>query len=615
MAVSRPPKEIVKAIQYFKGLKISITNTQIDDENSPDMLNLIPSDRGALDGRRGKINLFTSLGAGITKMLGVYRKSTGDIYVFSYGTKFYKITDLDAGTYSEVFTGMSGTRVRWFNYNDLFYFQDGTTYYQFDGTNVTTVSGKIPTIAISTPPAGGGTLFEPLNYISAGFKQQFSADGVATAYQLALSGLDATLLTATVDGVAKVETTDFTVNRTTGVVTFTVAPPETTPDNVIITAYKTFTGNQSEIFNCTINYIWGGSDGSRIWLTGNSNFPNRDYVSAVKDPTYFPVTGFDDIGNKDSPIKGYSQLYNTLIILTKREIFLRRAVEFDGETAYITERLNGGVGCIATDSIQILDNYPTFISKKGVYQVISTDAQNERNIRHISDDIDTNVNVLSVEGLLDMGNLENYVSIDFNNKYFLFNPSNGIVWLYDYRYIIDDGLLGQWFKLDNLYAECVLEIDSSLYFGDSRKGMVNRLMNKEDSNSYSDVEDGELTAIYKYWTSKIFNHDSLINLKLVAKIFYTMKPGSKSSGDLYTRNDLRSVWKYVKTLTVSLFQYSLLEYSTFTYGGSEFPKETRAKVKAKKINYHQIKIENNKTSEAFGLLNVAIKYQTQREVK
>jgi hypothetical protein len=611
LGISAPQKEIIKAISYFKGLKMSVNNTQVDDESSPDMLNLLSTDRGALSKRPGRKNLFTSIDPGAT-YIATYRKSTGDIYVFAHGTKFYKITNLSTGTYSLAYTGLSGNKIRGFNYNDKFYFLDGTNYYVYDGTSVSIVTGKIPTVAISTPPTGGGTPFESLNYIQPGFKQQFSGNGSAVAYQLALSGLDGLTVVITVNGVTKVENTDFTVNRTTGVITF-VSAPASGVDNVIITAYKTFASNKAEIFNCTIPYVWGGTDGSRIWFAGNSNYRNRDYVSGVQDPTYWPVTGFDNIGGTDSSIKGYSELYGALLIIKQRGIFLRKAEIEDNETIFRTERLNGDIGTEATDSIQILDSFPTFVNKKGVYQVTSIDTTNERNVRHISDDIDKNANVSSIKGILEIGNLESYVSADFDNKYWLFNPVNGVAWVYDYRYLIND--IGQWFKLDNLYASSLQEIDSVLYMGDSQKGTIHKFMVNSGDVQHSDVEGSTRTPINAYWTSKIFDYDTSTNLKLVSKIFFTIKPSSRTSADLYVRSNLRSLWNLVKSVRMDLFGYSLVRYSAWTYSGNDFPQQSRAKVKTKKVGYYQMKLQNNYVDESLGILNVTNKILYQREVK
>jgi hypothetical protein len=66
----------------------------------------------------------------------------------------------------------------------------------------------------------------------------FSGNGTTTTFNLSAPNLDATAVTAKVDGVDKVETTDFTVNRTTGSITFITAPATGT-QNIVVTFYKT----------------------------------------------------------------------------------------------------------------------------------------------------------------------------------------------------------------------------------------------------------------------------------------------------------------------------------------------------------------------------------------
>lgn len=613
MRISSPPTELVKAIKYFKGLNIAQNETQIQDNQSPDLQNVVPDDRGALDKRYPVVNLFTAIGLGVTKALTEYKKSTGTINLFAHSDKLYKVDSLTLGTYTLLYTGLStNSRIRGFTFNDKFYFLDGTTYRVYDGSTVATVTGYIPTVTIGTPATGGGTLFEQLNLISPGFKQQFSAPGGVTTFQLVYTTLDATTITILVNNVAKVEGVDFTVNRTTGVVTFTVAPTAGT-NNVEITAYKTFSGNQDEIFKCTICHIGDIANGINIYLTGNPSFIGRDYRSGLKDPTYFPANGFDDVGSNDNPIKGYSRLYGKMIILKKDTIHTRTYLENNGDPEYPTETLTGDIGCESTDSICIIDNFPTFLTKKGVYQVVSIDSQNENSTRHISDNIDRNANLNGITGLLEMGTLSDYVAVDYKEKYWLMNPTTGIVWLYDYRYIDDKSPIGQWFRLKNIYANCVLNIDDVLYYGDSRKGMINKY---DTSNlDYSDTEDSTKTAIDAYWTSKVFDYDTSTNLKLVAKVFFTIKPNNRTSASLYVRSNLRSVFELVKTIGQSLFVYTLIRYSTFTYAGNTFPQETRVKVKSKKTGYYQIKIQNNILSESLGLLNVAFKFLINREVK
>jgi hypothetical protein len=612
--VTKPEEERTLEIVQFFGLNISVNNTQIEVNESPDMLNMLPDDRGALDKIPGVEAQNDSLGDSMITGLLEYKKTTGSIFLFGHDTDLYKITDFGTFTYSKIYESMSGDIIRGFTYNNTFYMLDGTTYLQYDGTTVKATEGYVPTVLIGTDPTGSGTAFEAKNYIQPGFKVLFSADGTDTDYYLPYESLDATEVTITVDGAAKVEDTDFTVNRTTGVVSFTYGtPPATAPNNVEITAYKTVSGDADKINGCTIFTIWSGSDGARVWISGNSTNQNRDYRSGVKDPTYFPNDGYDDIGSDDSAIIGYSKLYDRLIIYKESQQYTRTYIDNNGEAVFVTQLLNSAIGSNAKDSFQILDNFPAFLTKKGAYLTVSIDPQNEQNVVHISNKVDRNADPTALQGILDMGNIEDYVSIDFKNSWWLFNPNNGYVWVYDYRYIIDG--VGQWFRLDNMYASCALEVDGELWYGDSRTGQIYKLKTIEDTSSYCDDDGTDETAKNAYWTSLVFDFNTISRAKLVSKVFFSIKPSSQTSATLYTRSNLRAGWKEIKTISQNLFSYSNLVYETFVYATNTFPQPTKAKTKDKKVTYYQLKIGNNVSCESLGLLNVLLKYRIQREIK
>lgn len=631
MARSAPPKEYQLPIKFFLGMMISINNTQIGDNRTPEVLNVLPDDRGAIDKRHGQTNLFVSLGSLGIKSLMEYKKDSGTIYLFNNDDKVYKIDDLDLGTYSLVFTGTANTQFSWFTFNDIFYVLDGTTYYQYDGTTWVAVTGYIPIVTTGTPPAGGGTTLEPFNLISAGFRQLFSGDAASTIYQLIETLLDATLLIIIVDGVTLTETVNFTVDRTLGQVNFAGgsaphgAPSGANPNNVDITAYKTEVGASDKIFKSTISYLWGGSaDGTRVWFSGNPDVIGTDYRSGLLDPTYFPADGDDEVGQNDNPITGYSALYDVMIVFKQNSIYKRSYFENSGDPEFPTAKINDDVGCIAPRSISVLENFPTFVTRKGVYMLVGIDTRNERTVVPISDAIDQNINILSQEGFLELGNLENYVGIDYNNNYWLFNPESGLVWVYDYRYLFQEETIysdvtGQWFLLDNMYADALLDINDNLYWGDSRKGNINRFFEEAEQFDYSDSEitagDPIREPILASWVSKIFNFGSSTNTKLLNKIFFSLKPAARTSASLYVRSSLNSPWKFVKTKRKSLFVYSLIKYSIWTYGGSIFPQMVRQKIKAKKVQYFQMKLENNELFESMGILDTTLTYQYQREVK
>ncbi|RFU70337.1 hypothetical protein D0469_06980 [Peribacillus saganii] len=79
-------------IEPFKGMNLSVTPTQIDHSQSPDMLNMNIDERGALNKRTGYERIIPhSLGDGNINGMFLYRKKDGtEIFLFAHGNKLYK---------------------------------------------------------------------------------------------------------------------------------------------------------------------------------------------------------------------------------------------------------------------------------------------------------------------------------------------------------------------------------------------------------------------------------------------------------------------------------------------------------------------------------------------
>ena len=226
----------IRLPQIFGGICLEDLPYKIKDNQAEEMLNLWANDR-ILTKRWGQEWLNASLGAGA--VLGRYDKLYKGFIIWTWTTKMYK-TDPATGTTTEIGTGLTANRGDFIQMNEILYYRNGAQYAQWDGTTfVASVVPTIPVIITGRAPTGGGTLLNGLNRLGAGWTVKFNgnAAAAAVAYTLPYTGLDATLVTCTVGGVVKTETTDFTVNRTTGVVTFSVAPATGT-DNVVLTATK-----------------------------------------------------------------------------------------------------------------------------------------------------------------------------------------------------------------------------------------------------------------------------------------------------------------------------------------------------------------------------------------
>lgn len=591
--VPRQPENNMERIVRFKGINTSTTATQLEYNETPDMLNMVLDSEGRPDKRFGYERIFsTSLGVGKINGLFQYRKADGTNELLKHhGTKFYRHVPGIQPTV--IFTGLANNKSKGFSFGSLFYLLDGTNYLQYDGTTMQTVIPYVPTLVISTPPAGGGTAFEDFNLIGVAFKQNFSGNGTATVYQLSLDGLDAALLIITVDGVTLAETTDFTVNRTTGVVTFVAAPASGT-NNVIIQAEKTVAGMADKIRKAVGFKIFGGTNDTRVFVWKDDNILYRTDVNRAN---FFPENTFQRVGNDATKITAISTQYDTAVIEKEGSKWGMNYDNSSGTPLFPVRPINDAIGCIAPDSLQLIDNSPVSLSKKGVYGLTGGVVRDERNVNHLSFNIDKNNEF--VTGLLSESNLKDAISIDFDKKYFL--AINGRAFIMDYDKKSPENPVGEWLIWDNIPASCFLEYEGRLYFGDSVNGLVYEFKQSGDTNAHND----EGVAIDAYWKSRVTNFGMDERLKTVPRVFFSIKPDTITSADLYYINEDGGS-SLVNAVNMTLFSFLYFDFSKFTFITSNLPQVMRTKVKAKKIIYFQLMIKNDKLNESLGILSVNI---------
>jgi hypothetical protein len=273
------------------------------------------------------------------------------------------------------------------------------------------------------------------------------------------------------------------------------------------------------------------------------------------------------------------------------------AMDSNGVVTFPIVPLNSVVGCNASDSVQLIENVPTFLSPAGVFEITGTNVSDERNVVRISDNVHPS--------LLSEANLQGAVSADFDKKYIL--ALNTRCYVYDYRQQV-------WYLWNNIPASCFLEIAGRLYFGSATDGIVYMMAKSTDATPYND--DGQ--AIVAYWRSKVFSFEDDEHLKLVEKVFFSLRPGAKASADLYYATDKTESGVPQGTgvtARVDLLDFGDLEFDHFTFLTSAMPQEVAAKIKAKKIVYFQVILQNDRLNESMGILSIGIKVKTQREVK
>lgn len=264
--VQKPPARSVADISQFKGVDLFNSPSNVDDSRSPEAPNMIRDVPGKVRKRMGYEQTDSFPG----RINGVFRlvDDNGAYEIVHAGNRLYRVAE--DGGHEVLYSAMADTRSRAWQFAKKLYIMDGRqflVYGELDNDTAAAAAATedrpkksyqvkpvteiatVPTVMISRNPDGGGTSMTsltPLNLLSRKWTESFYGKASVTEYQLTAGYLDETPVTAKVlqaDGRWKdlKEGTDFSVNRTTGKVTFTTAPgasPLEGQDNVKITASK-----------------------------------------------------------------------------------------------------------------------------------------------------------------------------------------------------------------------------------------------------------------------------------------------------------------------------------------------------------------------------------------
>lgn len=588
-------------ISKFAGLNNSVTETQIEPNESPDMLNMVLDEQGALDKRTGYKRIFTtSLGPGKINGMYFYQKKNGTtFFLFAHKTNLYK-TDASNNPVL-IYSNLADTKINFFTMNDYCFIQDGTSYLRFDGSNVVTAQSVayIPTLYQAAPPTGGGTAYEQWNLLGNAFKVSFSADGTATVYSHdALKGIDATAISVVVNGSTMNEGSGFTVDRVNGKLTFSTAPAKGNADNLIVTAYRTHSDMPPRINKCTLAIAFGGSNDTRMFISGNPDSPNVMWRSSLYNPTYFPENDYIAVGGNDQSITGLVLHYDTCIIYRQRKNEFRGSIwqmSYEitdaGDITFPIKPINDTVGLIGSNTLAILDNNPVGLTRQGVFMLEGGTVRDERNVLHISANVEDPTFKV---GLTDESHLEDACAIDYKGKYIL--SINNLAYVLDYRQ-------SAWTKWDSIPASCFMESNGDLYFGSNIEGLVYRFSKQDESLPYRD--DGQ--PIKAHWESRLLNFGSDVFTKDVEAIYVNVKSAPKTGGRVYySTEDSQDV--FVEDIRMDLIDYSMWDYAGVTYLATVVPRELITLIRERKIQYFKIRVESNGVDESLGILSISMQY-------
>ena len=489
-----------------------------------------------------------------TKEVNVY--VTADAKVYDSGTQKGTLASAD---------------VMMFEWNKILYFVDGTNIKMYNGTIFGNATGYAPTVKTACTPAGVGTDLEQINMLSMYRKVLFSSDGSSTEYHLPETGLDASGTTCKINGTA---TTDFSVNTTTGVVTFNNAPASGT-NNVEIQYKKGTLGN---IKNCKYCTKFGLADDTRLFAYGDSSNKNRVYfsdldITGVGNPLYFPANNFIDVGSSNEAVTDISRQYDRLIVSKPSECYYMVYEAITDTTdqtiiSFPTYPLNKSHGMVAYGQGQLLDNYVTTIDASGIIQWLSTNTKDERNASVISG---------RVNEWLQSKDLTKAVTMDYQEEKEYWLAIDKEVLVYNYAnstfYILE---LPDNVKTLTTYA-------GTIYMGTDKKLMK---FSKSVSTYAGEVIDAK-------WDSGYYDFEAEHKRKTMRVLWITLKPQEKTYMSVNYITD-RNAGMTEREIQSETFSYTYWNYGDFTYASGVSVKPYRIKLKAKKFSFLKLIIRSNK---------------------
>ncbi len=639
---STPPtiKRNVINIENLKGVDLYNSPANVEDYRSPNAPNMIRDVPGKVRKRMG-YHLIHKFDARIN---GVYTLSLEDKTktLIHSGTKLYEYDFKNPDTKPTViYEGLADERAFVRQVKSKLYILDGVkflTYGEFEKETETTADDKeeekekefvvkavsdiayVPTIIISRNPTGGGTTLEPLNLIGTRWKESFLSDGTAREYQLTTKELDDSKVKAQLlqsDGTYKdvLEGSGLTVDRKTGKVTFSTAPPKspvTGKDNVIIEAGKSREGYADKINKCKVSILFGvNGSADRLFITGNPEFKNYDWYSQINDPTFFGDTWYSVLGQDSSEIIGYSVISDLLAAHKNegddvRNVILRRGnLDSDGKVTFPIAGAIQGRGAVGRFNFAYI-NEPLFATDLGIYAITAQDITAEKYTQSRS---------FYIDKALREEDLENSTAITFNEYYVIAT---------DKRVYLLDGLQKTYerntpyssYQYECYYWEIpnirtLFKIDGNLAFGTVKGEIMEFYKDVEDQLSYNDNGEPiparwDLPAIdgKYFYKNKTFRYMSIRVASAIATGF-----------DVFAQS--RGTWRklFDAGARARFLDFTYIDFSAFSFSGDQTPQTIGGKIKIKKVDKASFSIRNEKLNEPFGIYNIALEYTEQGNFK
>lgn len=561
----------------------------------------------------------------------------GNIIVHS-GTKIYKY--VEGGQPSQIASGLPTKKGLFIIYAQTLYYLISSGFYQYKNNVWGEVEPYIPEVLINCKP--DGTHSDPVDDFNIiGRKFSYVYNGEANVREYIVGKYDSVeAIDWNVNPIITVEdqaTTAFTVDKTNKKITFTTAPPAGNLNVVMTFTMKNtiFVDERTQILNCKYYDTFGGANNSRLFLSGCGN--SKYFYSDAFDISNFPEKNFATLGNTEEDITGFGRQYNVLIVFKPREVFSIYSYVESASTTILEENIgvesfksqlvNPRVGCDAPYSIQLINNQLTwFNSNEGICTLVSTNIQDERNVRVISRNIER-TNNFGIKGILDFTEDVNTIqSVDYNNKYFLVFPESGYCFMWDYEispyhYSSSSGETPpknlDWFLFDRFYVKEFLKVEKQLLYSSANSDFNTNLIKLNGQFADLDFDkDGEPDAIHSYYMTPFFQFGAIESLKNVKNIYVQCRGDTASVIDMwyYTEENIRPE-KESESIRIGGKLWEKFQWFNFQWLVVNWANTFRRKCNLKKVQMASFFFDNNELNRDMSITHIGLQYQIVKYIR
>ncbi len=383
-----------------------------------------------------------------------------------------------------------------FVYNGKWYFKQAGRYLMYQGGNsLHEAIYYVPTTTIGKKPEGGGTTFEDVNILTTWRKNTFVSDGTSTEYHLDAENIINEWPINVIVNDELVRASEYSVDYEKGTVTFKTAPvaAQNGQDNVSI-EFQAGADQRHKILNCTLTQIFD----NRVFFSGNPEYPNMIWHSALDDPGYISDLDYYQEGRDEAPVRGMVAGNNALWVFRgpsdeNTTVFYHQPV-LDNTYGKVYPAVHSSIstGCVGK-AINFNDDI-VFFSERGM-EGISGNVTTEQVLGHRSSLVDRKMatrstaedNLYSYKNMV-LAEWEGYLMVFFGSQVYLAD-SRG-------KFTNGDHMEYEWFWWDLFtdmynYVSCVAVHENVVYLGNAL-GEVWTITNKEEDNA---------DVFESYWTT------------------------------------------------------------------------------------------------------------------